>query len=49
MTLNLNEAQMAARLNLRGALYGRFSAKETKEIGVRFGYDYYMFFNVPEK
>ncbi|MBK9378671.1 MAG: hypothetical protein IPM86_10730 [Saprospiraceae bacterium] len=49
MTLNLNEAQMAARLILRGALYGRFYCKGNKEIGVRFGYDYYMFFNVPEK
>ncbi len=47
-TLNLAEAGMAARLILRSAMYGRFYCKGNKEIGVRFGYDFYMFFNVPE-
>jgi hypothetical protein len=47
-TLNLEEAQKATRLILRSAMYGRFYCKGNKEIGVRFGYDFYMFFNVPE-
>lgn len=48
-TLNIDEAQMAARLILRSAMYGRLYCKGNKELGVRFGYDYYMYFNVPEK
>ncbi len=46
--LNLEETGMAARLILRSALYGSFYCKGDKSIAVRFGYDFYMYFNVPE-
>lgn len=46
--LNLEETGMAARLILRSALYGSFNCKGDKNIAVRFGYDFYMYFNTPE-
>jgi len=47
-TLNIQAAQMAARLILRSAIAGRFYCKGNQDIGVRFEYDFYMLFNVPE-
>lgn len=46
--LSLEETLKAARLHLRGAISGRFYMKGNKDISVRFGYDFYMYFNVPE-
>jgi len=46
--LNLEETTMAARLILRNAIYGGFNCKGSKNISVRFGYDFYMYFNTPE-
>jgi hypothetical protein len=47
-TLNLMETQLAARLVLRSALSGMFYCKGNKDIAVRFGYDFYMYFSVLE-
>jgi hypothetical protein len=46
-TLDIKQTQMAARLILRSALSGMFHCKINKNIAVRFGYDFYMYINVP--
>lgn len=43
--LNIEEVEKASRLILRGAIQGRFYSKKNKDIFLRFGYDYYMYFN----
>ncbi len=47
-TLSLEETLNAVKLILRGAVTGMFYAKRQKQIAVRFGYDFYMYFNAPD-